>query len=56
MTRCSGIKKILGKKVRYGGFCQYILLLTILIEVSYSCAKKIKNYLIHKSLESWFFR
>ena len=42
------------KTVSYGGFCLYLLLLTILIEVSHSCAKKIKHYLVHKSLESCF--
>lgn len=54
MTRYSGIKKITGKMVRYGGFCLYLLLVTILKEVSHCGAKKIKNYLIHKSLQSCF--
>ena len=54
MTRYSGITKMTRKKVRYGGFCLYLLLLTILKDVSHFGAKKIKNFLIHKSLQSCF--
>ena len=54
MTGYSGFTKMTEKTVRYGGICLYLLLLTILTEVSHFGAKKIKNYLIHKSLQSCF--